>query len=88
MMDPYLQEAESRRYSCCGVLRLRDGTYAFLAPGYRVVESGITAARLIELIDQYEHNRPLYALGENRFLAEGGRVKRQGAPINLDELED
>jgi hypothetical protein len=59
-MDPYLQEAESRRYSCCGVLRLRDGTYAFLAPGYRVVESGITAARLIELIDQYEHNRPLY----------------------------
>jgi hypothetical protein len=87
-MDPYLQEAESRRYSCCGVLRLRDGTYAFLAPGYRVVESGITAARLIELIDQYEHDRPLYAPAVNRFLAEGGRVKRQGAPINLAELED
>jgi hypothetical protein len=86
-MDPYLQEAESRRYNCCGVLRLRDGTYAFLAPGYRVVESGISAARLVELVDQYEHDRPFYALTTDRFFAEGGKVQRFGGPINLEELE-
>jgi hypothetical protein len=55
-MDPYLQEAESRRYNCVGVLRLRDGTYAFLAPGYRVVESGVSAARLIELSIRFVMN--------------------------------
>lgn len=86
-MDPYLQEAESRRYNCVGVLRLRDGTYAFLAPGYRVVESGVSAARLIELIDQFEKDRPLYAPAVEKFLAEGGKVQRFGGPIDLEELE-
>ena len=83
-MTPARLEAESRKYNCCGVLRLSDGTFAFLGPGYRVVEAGITAARLIDLILEHDATRRLY---EPTIRAYEGPIRRPGAKIDLEDLE-
>lgn len=87
-MNAQVQEALSRRYNCAGVIRLADGTYAFYEAGYRLVEAGVTAERLIELLNQYDYQRRFYQAQVEEYKERGGEIRQIGRQSDQDLMED